>query len=63
MFILTLVLGSVVAMGLPIIAAVVGLAIALSVVGLLGHLLSVPTTGATLATMIGPASASTTRCS
>ena len=53
MFILTLVLGSVIAMGLPIIAAVVGLAIALSVVGLLGHLLSVPTTGATLATMIG----------
>jgi uncharacterized membrane protein YdfJ with MMPL/SSD domain len=53
MFILTLVLGSVVAMGLPIIAAVVGLGIALSVVGLLGHLLAVPDTGATLATMIG----------
>jgi uncharacterized membrane protein YdfJ with MMPL/SSD domain len=53
MFILTLVLGSVVAMGLPIIAAVVGLVIALSVIGLLGHLLDIPTTGATLATMIG----------
>jgi uncharacterized membrane protein YdfJ with MMPL/SSD domain len=53
MFILTLVLGSVVAMGLPIIAAVVGLAIALSVIGLLGHLLAVPDTGATLATMVG----------
>ncbi|HSJ22437.1 MAG TPA: MMPL family transporter [Nocardioidaceae bacterium] len=53
MFILTLVLGSVVAMGLPIVAAVVGLVIALSVIGLLGHVLDIPTTGATLATMIG----------
>jgi uncharacterized membrane protein YdfJ with MMPL/SSD domain len=53
MFILTLVLGSLVAMGLPIIAAIVGLGVALGIVGLLGHLLSVPTTGATLATMIG----------
>ncbi|HSE09619.1 MAG TPA: MMPL family transporter [Nocardioidaceae bacterium] len=53
MFILTLVLGSVIAMGLPIIAAVIGLAIALSVIGLLGHVLAIPTTGATLATMIG----------
>jgi uncharacterized membrane protein YdfJ with MMPL/SSD domain len=53
MFILTLVLGSLVAMGLPIIAAVLGLAVALSTVGLLGHLVSMPDTGATLATMIG----------
>ena len=53
MFILTLVLGSVVAMGLPIISAVVGLVIALSVIGLLGHLLAIPDTGATIATMIG----------
>ncbi len=53
MFILTLVLGSLVAMGLPIINAVVGLAVALGVVGLLGHLLAIPDTGATLATMIG----------
>jgi uncharacterized membrane protein YdfJ with MMPL/SSD domain len=53
MFILTLVLGSVVAMGLPILAAVIGLTIALGVIGLLGHLLDIPTTGATLATMIG----------
>jgi uncharacterized membrane protein YdfJ with MMPL/SSD domain len=53
MVILSLVLGSLVAMGLPIISAVVGLAIGLSTVGLLGHALAVPTTGATLATMIG----------
>jgi len=53
MFILALVLGSLVAMGLPIMTAVVGLAVALAVVGLLGHLLSVPDTAATLATMIG----------
>ena len=37
MIILTLVLGSLVAMGMPIITAVVGLAVALGVVGLLGH--------------------------
>ena len=53
MLILTLVLGSVVAMGLPILSAVVGLIIALATVGLLGHFISVPNTAATLATMIG----------
>jgi uncharacterized membrane protein YdfJ with MMPL/SSD domain len=53
MLILTFVLGSLVAMGLPILTAVLGLGIALAVVGLLGHLLSVPSTAATLATMIG----------
>jgi uncharacterized membrane protein YdfJ with MMPL/SSD domain len=53
MLILTLVLGSVVAMGLPIVAAIVGLGAALSLVGLAGHLVSMPDTGATLATMIG----------
>jgi uncharacterized membrane protein YdfJ with MMPL/SSD domain len=53
MLILTLVLGSLVAMGLPIVTAVVGLGIALALVGLLGHLVAVPDTGATLATMIG----------
>ncbi len=53
MLILTLVLGSLVAMGLPILTAVFGLATALGVIGLLGHLLSIPTTGPTLATMIG----------
>ena len=53
MLILTLVLGSLVAMGLPIVTAAVGLGIALALVGLLGHLIAVPDTGATLATMIG----------
>src|SRR3954468_18034603 len=53
MIILSLVLGSLVAMGMPILTAVLGLAAGLSLVGLLGHLLSVPTSGPTLATMIG----------
>ena len=53
MLILTLVLGSLMAMGMPIVTAVVGLGVALACVGLLGHLVAMPTTGATLATMIG----------
>jgi uncharacterized membrane protein YdfJ with MMPL/SSD domain len=53
MLILTLVLGSLLAMGMPIITAVVGLAFALATIGLMGHLVAVPDTGATLATMIG----------
>jgi uncharacterized membrane protein YdfJ with MMPL/SSD domain len=53
MFILTLVLGSLIAMGLPIIAAVAGLATSLAVVGLLGHAMSMPDTASTIATMIG----------
>ncbi|MBZ5737901.1 MMPL family transporter [Nocardioides mangrovi] len=53
MIILSFVLGSLVAMGLPIVSAVVGLGVALATVGLLGHVLAVPTSGPTLATMIG----------
>jgi uncharacterized membrane protein YdfJ with MMPL/SSD domain len=53
MLILSLVLGSLVSMGMPILTAVIGLGAALSVVGLLGHVLSIPTSGPTLATMIG----------
>ncbi len=53
MIILSLVLGSLVAMGMPILTAILGLGGALSLVGLLGHLLSIPTSGPTLATMIG----------
>ena len=53
MLILSLILGSLVAMGLPIITAVVGLGVALAAVGLLGHLLAIPSSGPTLATMIG----------
>ena len=43
MVILALVFGSLVAMGLPIIGAVIGLAISTSVIGLMGHVFSVPT--------------------
>ncbi len=53
MVILALVFGSLVAMGLPILTAAIGLAIATSVIGLLGHVISVPTVAPTLATMIG----------
>src|SRR3954469_8397838 len=53
MLILSLVLGSLMAMGMPILTAVLGLGAALSLVGLLGHLFSIPTSGPTLATMIG----------
>jgi putative drug exporter of the RND superfamily len=53
MVILLLVFGSAVAMGLPIVTAVLGLLCGLSVVTLLSHLTDVPTTAPTLATMIG----------
>lgn len=53
MIILSLVLGSLVAMGLPILTAVIGLGVALSVVGLVGHAVAIPSSGPTLATMIG----------
>ncbi len=53
MIILTFVLGSLVAMGMPIITAIFGLGIGLALVGLAGHIVNMPTTGATLATMIG----------
>ena len=53
MVILAFTFGTLAAMGLPIISAVIGLLIGLSVVGLLGHLTEVPTIAPTLATMIG----------
>ena len=53
MIILSFVLGSLVAMGMPIITAVAGLAVALSVIGLIGHVVAIPSSGPTLATMIG----------
>ena len=40
-------------MGLPIITAVVGLGVALATVGLVGHVVAIPSSGPTLATMIG----------
>src|ERR671924_297925 len=53
MVILLLVFGSAVAMGLPIVTAILGLLCGLSVVTLLSHIADVPTTAPTLATMIG----------
>ncbi len=53
MIILAFTFGSLVAMGLPIVSAVTGLIAGLSVIGLLGHVVDVPTIGPTLATMIG----------
>jgi len=51
--ILLLAFGTATAMALPIVTAVLGLAVSLSVIGLLGHAMEVPSVGATLATMIG----------
>jgi RND superfamily putative drug exporter len=53
MLILVLVFGTVTAMALPIVAALVGLITGLSIVSLLGHVLAVPDVAPTLATMIG----------
>ena len=53
MIILTLVLGSLVAMGLPILVAVFALSAALSIIGLLGHVYGIPSIAPTIATMIG----------
>ncbi|MFD8707301.1 MMPL family transporter [Kitasatospora sp. NPDC059648] len=51
--ILTLSLGSLLAAGLPLLAGVIGLGIALPVLGLVGHLMDVPEAGETIAAMIG----------
>ncbi len=53
MVILAITFGSLVAMGLPIITALLGLATALGTIGLLSHVFTIPTVGPTLATMIG----------
>jgi uncharacterized membrane protein YdfJ with MMPL/SSD domain len=53
MIILAFTFGTLVAMGMPIVSAVVGLVVGLSAIGLLGHLVSVPSIAPTLATMIG----------
>src|SRR4029077_2013292 len=51
--ILTLTFGTVVAMLMPILTAILGLASTLSVITILSHVLTVPTVAPTLATMIG----------
>ncbi len=53
MVILTFTFGTVTAMLLPIITAILGLASTLAIIRLLGHVLTVPTVAPTLATMIG----------
>ena len=53
MIILAFTFGTLVAMGMPIISAVIGLLAGLSLIGLLGHIVTVPTIAPTLATMIG----------
>ena len=53
MIILAFTFGTLVAMGMPIVSAVLGLLGGLSLIGLLGHLTTVPTIAPTLATMIG----------
>ena len=53
MVILALTFGTLVAMGMPILSAVLGLLVGLSIIGLLGHVTEVPTIAPTLATMIG----------
>ena len=53
MIILAFTFGTLVAMGLPIVSAVLGLAAGLSLITILGHGVTVPTIAPTLATMIG----------
>jgi uncharacterized membrane protein YdfJ with MMPL/SSD domain len=53
MVILAFTFGTLVAMGMPILSAVIGLAVGLSLIGLLGHVTTVPTVAPTLGTMIG----------
>ncbi len=53
MLILTFTFGTVVAMGMPIGTAILGLTTALGVIGLLGHVIAVPSIAHTVATMIG----------
>ena len=53
MLILTFTFGTLVAMGMAIMPAVLGLLVGLSLIGLLGHLTEVPTIAPTLGTMIG----------
>ncbi len=53
MFILAFAFGTITAMVLPILTAIFALATTLSIVRMLGHVLTVPTVSPTLATMIG----------
>jgi uncharacterized membrane protein YdfJ with MMPL/SSD domain len=51
--ILTFTFGTLVAMSMPILMAILALAVSLGIVGMLGHITNIASTGPTLATMIG----------
>ena len=53
MVVLAFAFGTLVAMPLPIVTAILGLATGLSLIGLLGHLIEIPSIAATLGTMLG----------
>jgi uncharacterized membrane protein YdfJ with MMPL/SSD domain len=53
LIILALTFGALVAAGMPILSALVGLLMGISLIGLLGHVTTVPTIAPTLGTMIG----------
>jgi uncharacterized membrane protein YdfJ with MMPL/SSD domain len=53
LIILAFTFGALVAAGMPIISAVIGLLMGISLIGLLGHITTVPTIAPTLGTMIG----------
>ena len=53
MIILLFAFGTAAAMPLPIVTAIFGLATGLSAIGLLGHVIEVPTVAPTLGTMLG----------
>ena len=51
--ILTMTFGSLVSMGMPILMAIVGLALGLGILGVISHVITIASTGPTLAVMIG----------
>ena len=53
MIIMAFTFGALVAAGMPVLTALVGLIVGLGLVGLLGHVVSIPTVAPTLATMVG----------
>lgn len=53
MVIMAFTFGALVAAGMPVITALVGLVVGLGLVGLLGHVVSIPNVAPTLATMVG----------
>jgi putative drug exporter of the RND superfamily len=60
--ILLLTFGTALAMGIPILTAILGLSVGLGVIAFLSHTMEVPTSAPTLATMIGLGLVSITPC-